>query len=213
VAFTVTATSGGATANGIAGYLQVLTGQSPSQPGSTYAVQGVLSDSFTPQSLSSYIAGAFGGGGTTPVAETANSPFLYETVSGGSSYAFLECTAPSSPVTLGVASGPAALDLALCEILPGTGLAADPSTPGNLTYAAATTVTSASFSPPPGSLLVLTVAAKGTSGTTTMSVTDTSGLGLDWVQQVQASGGGKGYAGVTERAADYCNPILRVLEA
>ena len=195
MAFTVTVQQTSAKANGMTAYLQVLTGQNSSQPGNTFTSQAVINDSFTPNSTSSYVTGAFLGSSTLPVAESANSPFLYSHIS-GLSYIEFEATAPSSPVTVGVASGPTALGLAVCEIMSGSGLAIDASTPGAMAYAAVETLTSASFTPPAGSLLVLMVSSNGASGTTAMSVSDTSGLGLTWIEQVKANGSGKGYAGV-----------------
>jgi hypothetical protein len=47
--------------------------------------------------------------------------------------------------------------------------------------------------PPPGSLLVLMIAANGSSSVETMTV---SGGGLNWIEKVKANASGQQYAGV-----------------
>ena len=84
----------------------------------------------------------------------------------------------------------------LLEILPSGTITTDASSPASVDTFTAQTVTTAAFTPPPGSLLVAMVTAAATFGdAVTMSVTDSSGL-LTWVQVVPAASTGNGYAGI-----------------
>jgi hypothetical protein len=196
MAFTVTVQQTAAKANGMAAYLRVLTGQAASPIGNTFNSQAASNNSFTPQATSSFLIGGFLGGGSSPVAETA-SPFLYDHVS-ALIYALFEAVATlASPSLVGLSSGPTSDDgFAVLEIKAASSLSIDAVNSQVLAFAAAETLTSGSISPAAGSLLALAVVSNGGSGTTTLSVSDTSGLGLTWTEQVKASGSSKGYAGI-----------------
>ena len=58
------------------------------------------------------------------------------------------------------------------------------------------TLATAAFSPPACGLLVLMVSTNGGGGVVTMAITDTSGLGLAWTEQVKSNVSGDGYTGV-----------------
>jgi len=84
------------------------------------------------------------------------------------------------------------------EVLPNGTITEDASAPplaDNAGVFSVTTVTTASFTPPAGSLLVALVSSDGGSGITTMSVTDTGG-GLSWSEPVKANVSSSDYAGV-----------------
>ena len=52
------------------------------------------------------------------------------------------------------------------------------------------------FTPPAGSLLVAMVASNGGTGVTTMTLSDTSGLGIIWAPAVENNPANSGYCGV-----------------
>ena len=87
-------------------------------------------------------------------------------------------TTSGTPVTVG-ASAPSRVDGAVVavEILAGSGLAEDGSAPPVVTNSAGSTLITAPFSPPPGSLILLLVAGLSSAAT----ISDT--MGLTWTTQ------------------------------
>jgi hypothetical protein len=106
-------------------------------------------------------------------------------------------TGTPGPVTVGAGGGNIFPGVAAQEILAAGTITEDPSAPALVTTTAATAVTSASFTPPPGSLLVVQVGCDGAgSGSAeTCTVTDAGG-GLTWTQMAHTTDPGSIYAGV-----------------
>lgn len=196
--FTVTATQGGATAVGTGISLYIVSGQLASQPGST-ATASALSTSLTAQANGSLV---FGSVLATPgtLSPLAGTTLIGQTAVGGLTLGSLVSTSATTgggSVTYGVtSSGGAGISVALLEILAAGGLSPFAGNPAGLTGAGATSVTSPAVSPPGGSLLVAMVQSNGAVGVTTISISDTSGYGLSWVERVKLNPSGSGYAGV-----------------
>ena len=198
MSFTVTAAQGGTTANKMAVVVKVVTGAALSQPGATFAA-AALSDSVTPQASGSQIYGALTGtgAGASPTAEPACSPFL-QSVAGTNRYAQFHLAATTTegmPVLVGSSAG-IAVAIAGAEILAAGTLAEDPSAPANSGVVTGTSVTTAAFTPPEGALLVVMVSSLAGSGVQTMSLSDTSGLGLTWTELAKFNASTAGYNGV-----------------
>lgn len=105
-------------------------------------------------------------------------------------------TVAGIPVTIGASNGDGASGVyggvAVAEFLASGTIAEDPSTPPPVNTTAATSVSTALFNPPMGSLLVAKVATAGGTG---VQVTDSNG-GLTWVELARWASGTSGYAGV-----------------
>jgi len=99
-------------------------------------------------------------------------------------------TTGASNGAAGTAGGVAVAEIRAC---PWYSVAEDPSSPPPVTTTSATSVSTARFTPPMGSLLVAMVATAGTGAG--VSVTDDNGM-LTWVEQVRWASGTSGYAGV-----------------
>lgn len=207
MSFTVTATEGGSTFAGVLLVVKVLTGISGSPIGNTATLAqpsggGALQTSITTTAVGSqvYAASAYvgiqayvGNGNTTTLADQPDATNGLETGAGRST------SATSSPgaISIGFSPTPAGNGtLALLEILPSGTITEDGSSPAAIySGSGATTVTTASFAPPAGSLLVAMIGADA-NASTTMGVTDTSGLGLTWTARVTAQASGALYAAV-----------------
>jgi hypothetical protein len=99
--------------------------------------------------------------------------------------------------------------IALFEVLPAGTVTEDASGPAVVSTTAASTLTTASFTPPDGSLLVALVASNGaTSGTVTMAL---SGGGVTWSAKAEANASNMKYAGVwiAQVAAGGATPPLQ----
>jgi hypothetical protein len=199
MAFTVTATQGGNTSAGMQITVAVVTGASASQPGAvTGAIQSGASLAITPAGNGSLVFGALLGLDGS-YAALASTTFLNNSDNDGLRYVHFYSSATTTagtPVTLGSSPpGVNSISISLAEVLASGTLAIDGSSPASA-YAEAIAVTTASFSPPTAALLVALVSSNGPSGTTTMTVTDTSGLGLSWTEQQKENGSSSGYSGV-----------------
>jgi hypothetical protein len=104
-----------------------------------------------------------------------------------------------TPATIGASNGDSGGGVyggAVCAEIPpmpaGGPVAEDPSAPPLVSTTSATSVTTARFTPPMGSLLVAMIAAAGGTGVT---MTDDNGM-LTWVQLAAWASGTSGYAGV-----------------
>ena len=200
MSFTVTATQAGSVAIGTALLVKVVTGQAASPIGQTASATSTTpSLSITPNGTGSWVYGAnLGLSGTY----TPNGSTTYQANSSGGGLEYIPMrttgtTTASTPVTVGGTAGVNSISIALLEILKGAGsLAEDASSPADAFLSTATAVTTAAFTPPAGALLVAMVATNGGAGTTTMGITDTSGLGLTWTERVTQHGAGNGYSGV-----------------
>src|ERR1035438_3369397 len=202
MSFTVTATQGGTPANGMALTIKVVTGAGAA--GTTATSITVLAPELgiTPAATGSWVYGAVTEHGATAFSSPANSTFSQNVVDAvnGDAYGTFRSTATTTngtPVTLGAAAPTNTInliDIALAEIRAASTLAEDASSPAGVSTTAATTVSTAAFTPPPGSLLVAMVSADATgAGTVTMTVT---GGGLAWTALAQANGTNTAYAGV-----------------
>jgi hypothetical protein len=202
MAITVTAAQGGSTGNGILLRVKVLTGQAASPIGANASkantAAAALDTSITTTVTGSYVYGAVESavaGSLTAAAGTT----LFDNVNdptNGEQYGTCRTTSTTgTPGATTVGATTSAIgDVALLEILAGTGLTEDASSPAPASTTATTTITSASFTPPAGSLLVAMVASDGGTGTVTVTVSDSSSL--TWTQRANAAGTHTGYAGV-----------------
>lgn len=206
--FSVTATQAGGVFQGQSMVLRVLTGAAAatSQPGAT-AGNATFSppqdQAITPAATGSLVYGAWLGYASGTYAPTA-ATFVFQDVESGASVAQFrsaDYTTASTPVTLGNGGTNDGIGITLAEILAAGGqtLTEDPSSPSPVAYDNVTATTTPAFQPPPGSLLVVAVSAIGSfnaGGVTTMTLSDTSGLGLTWTQVAVENGTGNGYVGV-----------------
>ena len=177
-AITVTAT----TANGrqfLA--VRVLTGAAASQPGATATTITAASKAITPTGTGSIIYGAYSNASSLyPHTGLAGTTVVSEADSGGSQDEVTMASAGTTagtPVTVGVVTkGETAFALALAEILgtPVEDSSTPPPVPANGTFnlPTAATLTTASFTPPAGALLVALTTSSGGAPT----VSDSSGL-------------------------------------
>lgn len=198
--FTVTATAAGSTSNGIGLSVHVITGASASQPGQVAAATQITpSLAITPTGTGSLVFGSLLGlAGTYTVNGSTTNDQDGHSIGGLELLAFhgTSPTTSGTPVTLGYTATSNGISICLCEILTSATLAIDGSSPAGVTTGTAIFVTTGSFTPPGSSLLVASIQANGAGGAATMGVTDTSGLGLSWVEQVKQNGAGNGYSGV-----------------
>jgi hypothetical protein len=193
---TVTATaSGSGSANGILLRVAVLDNAATVQTGAATANSDAFTvpdKAITPTATGSWIYGALVQGASsttfTAVSGTTFSANIADTTHGAAYGTFRTTgtTTSGTPVTVG-ASAPTVPsgegNIALLEILAAGTLAEDATTPAAVSTTAAKTITTASFTPPAGTLLVAQVAADYSgSSTVTMAVTDTGGL--SWAKAV-----------------------------
>lgn len=203
MAMTVTATASGAsTYPGIVLTVKVLTGAVEAGGASTAGTGTTTGDgSITPASTSSLPVFAVAlDGGSAPLAATSNT-FWYDAVPANcpaAAMGYYSGTVTSgTPITVG-ASGPSSseLDWAVYEIRPSGGStpAVDGSSPAAGVFnGSGLAVTTASFTPPAGSVIVAMVSCYNggtTSDPVAMTVGDTGG-GLTWTQR---AGEGSGIA-------------------
>ena len=204
MAITVTATQVGSPANGMALRIFILTGAAAAAAQTGAAPSATFSTSVTSftatgvvQQASSFIYGAVihgnsadtASGGTTVVDDIADA-------TNGERYCtFKKITGVTAgSQALGTTAGSSTGGAAWLEALASGTLAEDTAdAPAVASTTAATAITSASFTPPPGSLLVALVSADGGSGVNTVTVT---GGGYAWTEKSKANGATNDYAGV-----------------
>ena len=176
--------------------VKVLTGAAASQPGDVVSDTTAASAAITPAGNGSLVYGAYqtfiGSGASYPYSVTGATQVISDAANGSARQAVnLRSTATTTagtPVTLGVVAegGESSFSLALCEILASGTLAEDASSPATVPLSGASTMTpvssltTASFSPPAGALLV----AMGSTGSGTPTISDSSGL--TWTKQASA---------------------------
>jgi len=197
VAGTVTATQGGSVQNGLLLRVMVLTQAAATQNGATLTGAAGGGNIVTTQTGSRVY------GATLRAAATANTAdsgcTLLDDVQDATHVAdystwkttALTGTPGSTLVGCAAGAGVAALEVLTAGTLTEDGSAP---TPGSSTTTA-TTLTSGSFTPPAGSLVVALVSSDGAGSVTTMTVSDT-GLGLTWTEKVKQNPAGSGYQGV-----------------
>jgi hypothetical protein len=172
MSFTVTATQAGGTHNGMALCVKVLTGAAAIQNGTTASsISTTTPDdpTFTPAATGSWVYGAVVNGSSstayTPASGTTFEANVSDTTNTCVYGAFrtTSTTTSGTPITVGATAptGTAGfIDEAIAEILAASGqtLAESASAPAVASTFTATTVSTAAFAPPAGSLLVAMVA-------------------------------------------------------
>jgi hypothetical protein len=191
MALTVTATQGGTTnpgmglsvllyANAAAPAAQVTGGKTGTK---AFTTTGATQLAITPNSTGSVIAGALDTQIITAFTALASTTFTFNaTVSGSGAMAGCKSsslTTASTPVTIG-SSAPATSEgqIALAEILASGGTITENTSgePAAVTSSTLTALTTASFTPNPGDLLVVLVSTVGGNDTNTCTITNTGGL-------------------------------------
>jgi hypothetical protein len=204
VAKTVTATQGGSTAAGMTITVKVLTGASATQNGQTAKSSAITTPqlAITPNAAGNQVYGAVSANSASNYTPAATTTFSSNNHTSGPALGTYRSTAvtTTSPTTYG-ATAPSGIpagqiSLAMAEIVAASSgsLAEDASSPSPVTVSA-TTVSTAGFTPPPGTLLVAMVATSGgQAGTLTVTVTDSDSLA--WTQLTDVSGTSLGNTGV-----------------
>jgi hypothetical protein len=205
VAFAVKAAQGGGMGGGMGLTVRIVTGASMDQSGAATATGTALTQAITPNYTGSILYGALMGLSGTYTAN-GSTTFLLNAFDGVRNISMENASATTSgtPVTLGASAGGAARNIGLLEIVPRGLLAEDTADAPVPLVSGGTTVTSAVFAPPRGTLLVAIVTSNGSASSTSVTVSDTSGLGtagagLKWAQRVFSnisSGGAAGYSGI-----------------
>ena len=196
---TVTVTQGGSTAAGSAAFLVVLTGQNASPIGVTQTATNVTPNLASGAGVATgsivYVS-VLGLIGTYTI--NGSSTSKVDHAGQGLEYLAARSTATTTggvSVTVGYTANVNGISICLLEVLKGAGaLAEDASTPAAFSSSTLTT-TSASFTPPASSLLVLTVQLNGGAGSVTATISDTLG-GLTWTNRAIQNSAGNGLSGI-----------------
>lgn len=200
-ALTVTATQGGGTSAGMLLRVKVLTGAALAQTEATVASSTALNGTITTTVTGSIVYGALSGdaaAGAFSAEPLCTLTDNFHDTSNGEYYgSFRTTSATGTPgsTLVGSTTANANRNLAAAEILPNGTIAEDASAPAVATTMTATAVTTASFTPPAGSLLVAIVPSDGAAGGTLTTMT-VSGGGLTWTELVHAASASTCYAGV-----------------
>lgn len=199
--FTVTAAESGTTFPGV--LLQVMVLTSAAGPGNTATQSGAAAHQATITitgagsrvyyaAANASISAFSGASNLALLHDQADSPNGLETATAHSSSA----TTGAGSLLCGFSTPTAAGGAALLEITPSGTITEDASSPAAVySGSSSTAATTASFSPPLRSLLVAMVAADASTATV-LGLSDTSGLGLAWTQQVVSQTTGNLYSGV-----------------
>jgi hypothetical protein len=193
VAMTVTATQGTPTNVGMA--MSVLLFSNAAAPsvqaasgktGTKTTSSGALSLAITPNSTGSRIVGAMTNGVATSFTALASTTLKvnFTSTGPGNEYGTMmsaAATTAATPVTIGASAptGGTGGQIALAEILASGGTLTEDTAnePAAVTSASALNLTTASFTPTPGDLVVLLVTTSGgNSGSTTLTITNTGSL-------------------------------------
>jgi hypothetical protein len=168
VTMTVTSTASGGTDTAAVLAVTVLTGAAAVQNGATYGGSPVPAEAaITPHATGSLVLGVVqvypGPSSLVPTAATTLWPGSSDyNAAGGCAYGafYSTSTAASTPITLGVSSPAGEFNaLVMVEILAAGALAVDASSPPAETQGVGVSLTTASFTPPAGSLLVVQATA------------------------------------------------------
>jgi hypothetical protein len=186
----------------------VITGQAASPVGpnhGTAAFHGgsstALTASVTTTVTGSRVYGALEENNTnTTVGAAAAGTTLVDSQADANAACYVTCKATAvtgtpGAATLGSTTGFTSGSVGLIEVLPGTGLAEDSSGPPPVWSTSQVQVTSAVFTPPPGSLLVAAFTGEG-DGVNVQTVQVTDSAGLTWTQQVNSCAAGSGFSTV-----------------
>ena len=214
MSFTVTAAESGTTFPGVLLQVMVLTraagpGNKATQSGAaahqaTLTITGAGSRIYY-ASANVGISAYGGASNLVLLTDHADSPNSLETATAHNSAG----TSGGGSLLCGFSTPTSAGGAALLEILPSGVITEDASSPAAV-YAASSPTTG-QFNPPLGALLVAMVAADASTATV-LNLSDTSGLGLTWVQQVVAQTAGNLYAGVWTAAMPPA-PVLGGVQA
>ena len=204
MALTVTATQGGSTANGFALRVFVLTGAAAvaAQSGASTNNQFTNVTTFTQSITTTAGSNVYGASARTPAstAATGSNATIVDDVNdttNNEQYTIFKALNVTGGATTrgytagGTASGP----FAQLEILAAGTLAENASSPAGVNTSGAGPLTTASFTPPGGSLLVACIGSDGGSGVTTFSMSN-SGPALNWTEKVKNNPTAGDYAGV-----------------
>lgn len=198
---TVKAQQSGATAVGCALRVVVLTGASLTQNGATATQNGAAAHQATivTTATGSWVFGAGFDVGSVALSANANttgvdSTHLSDGITHGTCRAASLTGTPGS-ISIGWSTPTDSGMLALAEAMPSGTLTADPSGPAFIT-SNTTSVTTASFTPPDGSMLLALVTTNGGAGVVNCTMSDTSGLGLTWTPLIENHPSSAGYSGI-----------------
>lgn len=201
ISLAVTATEGGSTNNGIGLTVKVITGADLNQNGQFNSTGTITTPnlSITPKRSGSWVYGALLDDASSTVwAAHAGTTFglNFSDATNTACYGTYRSTSTTTALTavvLGADTPSATGGLAQAEIVPIGVLAEDVTSPPSVTATGAHTVSTITFTPPAGSLLVAMVAADGGAAVATMVV---SGGPLVWAEVVKQNASGAGYVGV-----------------
>jgi hypothetical protein len=184
---TVTAAQSGSTTPGMVLAVKVVTGAAASPIGATASSITAVEEAITPVGTGSWVYGAAADNQSSPFSAASGTTFsesFFDSaeVWAGATFRSTSTTTAGTPVTLGSSNPPAAPGLALVEILSGSGVAESPVSPVGLS-GNVTTLTTGSFLPPAGSVIVVMV---GSVIGGTVAITNTGGL--TFTQQASGPG-------------------------
>lgn len=185
MSFTVTGNQTGSDPIGM--LVKVLTGASSSQPGSVAEANGTSSLAITPEHTGSWVYGITHISPSDTAGPNSSTTYQEQDTTNFNDLGPIDVfyfrssnvTVDGTPVTLGDVAGAAGNGIILVEIVPSSTLVENSSAPAYVVSTSATSITTAAFSPPTGSLLVAMLATTYPVN----GITDTSGLGLTWVLQ------------------------------
>lgn len=198
MAFTVTASVANDTFGGALLQVEVLTNAALAGTPATVQATTAYNASITTTQAGSLVFGALENqdASTTFVAEPLCTIISQASINAGGAQgaAFKTTSVTGTPGSTLVGSStafPLSYGMVGLEIIPAAGgnVLVDASTPAVSTANTGSSRTTASFTPPDGSLLVAILAFSGNSGggTCTATLSDTSGLGLTWVEQIKVN--------------------------
>jgi hypothetical protein len=202
VPMTVTATQTGATSAGMLLRVRVLDYAAATQNGGTATQTGAASHQATVTTTQTgskvYCAMCLGAAGPMTAATGTTLDDNYQDTANTQNYATGHATALTGTpgaITVGssLPNGNGG-SCAVAEILQNGAIGDDGTAPPVVTSNTATSLTTATFTPSPGTLLVAMMGTHWASGVTTFTVTDS--LGLTWIPLAQANGSSQGYAGI-----------------
>ena len=200
MAITVTASSS-TSFTGILCRVRVLTGATlaTSPATATFGGTGAQEASITTTQTGSMVYGALKTSSTTTLTAASGTTLLDNIVDSPNGEILGSCettsvTGTPGATTVGASAPSVGGQTALLEVLPNGTITLDPSTPASASTLVGTSITTAAFSPPGGSILVAIVTADA-NATTVITV---SGGGLTWTERVKslAAGGQTGYSGI-----------------
>lgn len=200
MSMTVTATQGGATYQGMLLRVMVLTGTAATQNGATASATAACSASITTTVSGSRVYGGITNGATfTADASTTLIDNFDDTTNTEFYGSFKTTSVTGTPGAVAVGAnggGDPFGDVAALEVLPSGTITEDASAPAVVTTGTATTLTTAAFTPPAGSLLVALIGSCGDANGSTDTTMTVTGGGLTWTEAAHGASPSSCYAGV-----------------